>query len=294
MDNPTRPIGTLESTAICAGVAAFAGVGSALMLMFVWDWSILQGIFGGFVVAAVLTPVLIVTLGRPYKRDAAAPDGDLKTRDVVAEAAAKRDHLVPRNVNAPSPHKDSVDYSLISDPRTDKMDSPRVNKALGGETPSTRVVGETMEKPASKPAAAPKPAPTEPAKVEAAPDPGHTHAPQSEPAPTAPAGSISGADVPTGQERKPEALASARDGKPDDLKKIKGVGPKLEKVCNELGFYHYDQIAKWSAEEVAWVDQNLTGFKGRVTRDDWVAQARLLATGGETAFSKKVDEGGVY
>ena len=49
-----------------------------------------------------------------------------------------------------------------------------------------------------------------------------------------------------------------------------------------------------TADEVAWVDQNLEGFKGRVTRDEWVAQAKLLAEGGETEFSKRVDKGGVY
>ena len=68
---------------------------------------------------------------------------------------------------------------------------------------------------------------------------------------------------------------------------IKGVGPKLEKLLNSLGFFHYDQIANWTAEEIAWVDQNLTGFKGRVSRDDWVSQARVLAEGGQTEFSKR-------
>ena len=72
------------------------------------------------------------------------------------------------------------------------------------------------------------------------------------------------------------------------------MGPKLEKLCNTMGFYHFDQIAAWRADEVAWVDQNLEGFKGRVTRDEWVAQAKILAEGGETEFSKKVDEGKVY
>ena len=94
--------------------------------------------------------------------------------------------------------------------------------------------------------------------------------------------------------RKPAALSSARDGGADDLKKIKGIGPKLEALCNRLGFYHFDQIAAWDAQEVAWVDANLEGFKGRVSRDAWVSQAKLLADGGETAFSKKVDGGSVY
>ena len=76
---------------------------------------------------------------------------------------------------------------------------------------------------------------------------------------------------------KPEGLDAARNGVPDDLKLIKGVGPKMERLCNSLGYYHFDQIAAWSPSEVAWVDDNLEGFKGRVTRDDWVSQAKVLA-----------------
>ena len=76
---------------------------------------------------------------------------------------------------------------------------------------------------------------------------------------------------------KPTTLSAPRGGAPDDLKLIKGIGPKLEALCNRLGFWHFDQIANWSAEEIAWVDVNLEAFKGRVTRDDWVAQARVLA-----------------
>ncbi|HCP82521.1 MAG TPA: NADH-quinone oxidoreductase subunit E [Octadecabacter sp.] len=76
---------------------------------------------------------------------------------------------------------------------------------------------------------------------------------------------------------KPEGLDAARDGLPDDLTTIKGIGPKMEKLCNRLGFWHFDQIAAWSADEVAWVDDNLEGFKGRVTRDSWVEQAKALS-----------------
>lgn len=75
---------------------------------------------------------------------------------------------------------------------------------------------------------------------------------------------------------KPEGLEAARDGLPDDLTTIKGIGPKMEVLCNRLGFWHFDQIAAWSVDEIAWVDDNLEGFKGRVTRDNWVAQAKTL------------------
>ena len=77
-------------------------------------------------------------------------------------------------------------------------------------------------------------------------------------------------------ETAPPTLTAARHGQADDLKRIVGVGPKLEKVLNDLGFWHFDQIAGWGAAEIAWVDARIT-FKGRIERDDWVAQARGLA-----------------
>ena len=94
--------------------------------------------------------------------------------------------------------------------------------------------------------------------------------------------------------KKPRTMKAPRKAGADDLKMIKGVGPKLETMLNELGFYHFDQIALWSAAEVAWVNDNLTGFKGRVSRANWVEQARKLASGQETEFSKRVSDGDVY
>ncbi|MEL7257902.1 MAG: hypothetical protein AAFN80_08660, partial [Pseudomonadota bacterium] len=134
-------------------------------------------------------------------------------------------------------------------------------------------------KPAPKPKAKakPKPKPKPAAKADATPDYDGD-------------GVLEGADEGT----RPEALKAARGGKADNLKEIKGIGPKLEKILNEMGFYHFDQIAGWNPSEVAWVNANLTGFKGRVTRDDWIAQAKILAAGGETEFSKRVDDGDVY
>lgn len=86
---------------------------------------------------------------------------------------------------------------------------------------------------------------------------------------------------------RPAALDAPRASGADDLKQIKGIGPKLESLCNELGFYHYDQIANWTPEEVAWVDDNIEGFKGRVTRDNWIEQAKMLVAGEGTEGSPK-------
>ncbi|QYX55625.1 NADH-quinone oxidoreductase subunit E [Roseovarius sp. SCSIO 43702] len=107
-----------------------------------------------------------------------------------------------------------------------------------------------------------------------------------------PAGEDMETDQVTGQ--KPHTLTAPRGSGPDDLKKIKGVGPKLEAMLHSLGFYHFDQIAQWSEAEKTWVDDHLEGFRGRVRRDNWVEQAKLLAEGKETEFSSRVKKGDVY
>lgn len=76
---------------------------------------------------------------------------------------------------------------------------------------------------------------------------------------------------------RPTTLAKARDGGPDKLTKIKGIGPKLQELLFSMGFFHFDQIASWDKSQVAWVDENLDGFNGRASRDDWVAQAFSLS-----------------
>lgn len=91
--------------------------------------------------------------------------------------------------------------------------------------------------------------------------------------------------------KKPRALKAPRKGGADDLKLIKGVGPKLEALLHRLGFYHFDQVANWTAAELAWVDDNLEGFKGRASREGWIEQAKLLAAGGETEHSSRVKKG---
>ena len=97
-----------------------------------------------------------------------------------------------------------------------------------------------------------------------------------------------------GAGKKPRTMKAPRKAGADDLKLIKGVGPKLEAMLNEMGYFHYDQIAKWGDAEVAWADQNLVGFKGRVSRDNWVAQAGKLAAGEQTEFSNRAKKDGIY
>jgi predicted flap endonuclease-1-like 5' DNA nuclease len=74
-------------------------------------------------------------------------------------------------------------------------------------------------------------------------------------------------------------LSGPRGGKADDLKLIWGVGPKLEKLFNGASFFHFDQLAKWGAADIEWVDSQLGEFAGRAVRDKWVEQCKKLATG---------------
>lgn len=65
-------------------------------------------------------------------------------------------------------------------------------------------------------------------------------------------------------------------GEPDDLKKIKGVGPVLEGKLHKMGIFHFHQVAAFTAEDISKIDTFLN-FKGRIDRDDWMSQAKALA-----------------
>ena len=74
-----------------------------------------------------------------------------------------------------------------------------------------------------------------------------------------------------------ERLAAPR-GAPDDLKKISGVGPVLEQKLNDLGIFHYWQIAALNEDDMKALDEDLA-LHGRISRDDWIGQARALGEG---------------
>ncbi|AMM83998.1 NADH-quinone oxidoreductase subunit NuoE [Martelella sp. AD-3] len=84
-------------------------------------------------------------------------------------------------------------------------------------------------------------------------------------------------DRPPAADRKPED--------PDDLKMISGVGPKIEKLLNDIGIYKFEQIAAWTPGECAWVNASLK-LGGRLERDEWQRQAGVLAKGGIEEYEK--------
>lgn len=71
-------------------------------------------------------------------------------------------------------------------------------------------------------------------------------------------------------------------GEAEDLKRITGIGPGIERALNENGIFHHRQIAELTAPNIAWLDHHLR-LKGRIERDDWVGQAKTLLAGGGLA-----------
>ncbi|MEP1968003.1 MAG: NADH-quinone oxidoreductase subunit E, partial [Marinomonas sp.] len=165
--------------------------------------------------------------------------------------------------------------------RIDGTEVPLLAPWQHGGKGKAKPKAETKAKPAAKPKA--------PAKASAKP------APKTAEKPATKTATKTGAKAkPVAADGKPELLKKARSGGADDLKMIKGVGPKLEGLLHTLGVFHFDQVASWRKKEVEWVDENLEGFKGRVSRDEWVKQAKVLAKGGATEFSSRVKKGDVY
>jgi predicted flap endonuclease-1-like 5' DNA nuclease len=89
---------------------------------------------------------------------------------------------------------------------------------------------------------------------------------------------------------RPQGIAAPAEGEVDDLKLINGIGPKTENACNALGIYWFRQIADWTPEEAIWVGHHIA-YPGRIEREHWIAQARLLASGGDTEHSSAVKSG---
>lgn len=157
-------------------------------------------------------------------------------------------------------HRQSLTAILITDIVEKGADKSGVRAAVGAGSVSA---SELAAKPAKK-AAATKAAPKAeaPKKAEAKKAAPKKAAKKEEAA--APAGAA------------PANLLTEAKGDADDLKKIGGVGPKLEGTLNEVGVYHFWQIAEWSADDIAFMDDKLS-FKGRIERDGWIDQAKTFA-----------------
>lgn len=92
------------------------------------------------------------------------------------------------------------------------------------------------------------------------------------------------------QPQPPPAPVETPDGEGDDLKRIRGVGVLIAKRLNALGITHYEQIANWSNADVDRISKQME-FGNRIEREGWIQQARILASGGQTEFSRRFDRG---
>lgn len=83
----------------------------------------------------------------------------------------------------------------------------------------------------------------------------------------------------------PIAAATSTDA--DDLSRIKGVGPKLRTMLSDLGVKSFAQIAEWTETDIDRIDAQLGRFAGRIRRDSWTDQAKLLAAGDTAGYEDK-------
>lgn len=259
-----------------AGLVLMAGypAGQALILAV-----IVGGVLGLFLVWAFCTgPVSVATTSTAPAAvpPAAAPPAPAP---VAAQPVSQPAPPVqPAPVVAPAPEP------VPAPPRPVAEVTPRPDPSK--VAPAPVVAPQEPAKPAraprkaaakSEPAAKPAPA--------AATAPKAAAKPKVAPAPKAPASPrATGLDAAMGRTKEAapaEAglLIQPRGGKGDDLKLIVGVGPALEKLLNGIGVWHFDQIAAWKAKDIALVDSKMANFKGRISRDGWVKQARALAKG---------------
>lgn len=250
-----EPMKTTSCQIACWAMGAAAGFVAFVMLMALGGWGFIQAVFGAGVIFALLGGLLSWILCKPLPALGAVQAGMAELETTPV---------------APTPSA-----AVAMAPVTTASSAPVSSAAVTSVAPSA----------ASVAAVDPQSDDTAPAAV-----------PPVSSAPMAPVAAVSsaGTEPATTKADGPATLTAARGGQPDNLKEIKGIGPKLETMLHGMGFYHFDQIASWSADELAWVDQNLTGFKGRASRDNWVEQAKILASGGETEFSKRVEDGDVY
>ena len=197
-----------------------------------------------------------VTVGAPFV-DGAAVVGELleqgRGEKVISYKKRRRKHSSQRKKG----HRQKLTLIEITDILASGGDKSGVKAAMGS---GSVTAGAAVAAAAAAPKKAKK-AETPKAEKKAAPK-------KAEAAPSA--------DTADEGTRPANLLDAPRDGQADDLKKISGVGPKLEGLLHENGVFHFDQIKDWGPAEIAYMDDKLS-FKGRIERDNWIEQATAFA-----------------
>jgi predicted flap endonuclease-1-like 5' DNA nuclease len=301
---------------------AIAGLVFAILLYIIPDFSFLKSLFWGIVIGVIVALLLRYFLcgkaedssnkNRSHIAGSGAQGGSATTGGASTSTASSGSATAGTSSADATASSEPAQTAAASTTASAAMATPakafemKPSAALSGEAELAERKGswkyEAPEKAPAKKAPAVKASASKDAavKAEAAPAKKPAAAKKSAGAKKAPAKKAAAkADAapakaatkpkraPVAADGQPEVLAGPRSGTTaDDLKLISGVGPKLEQTLNELGFYHFDQVAGWRKKEVEWVDSRLR-FKGRIERDDWISQAKILAKGGETEFSAR-------
>lgn len=247
----------------------FSVIAGAVIAVLLWlfVYSFLPSLVVGIVVAVMGGLVLSKV------KCASEAETPAAKSSVMSQAAAAPAATAKAPEPAVAPVADAPEVKTEAPPVAAK--APAAKKAAPKAAKAKTTGAKAAPKKAAPKKAAPKKAAAKKAPAKAAPAKAATAK-----------GPAASARAPVAADGKPEMLTAARAGGADDLKLLKGVGPKLEGTLNELGVYHFDQVAGWRKKEIEWVDDRLK-FKGRIERDEWIKQAKVLAKGGETEFSKR-------
>jgi predicted flap endonuclease-1-like 5' DNA nuclease len=153
--------------------------------------------------------------------------------------------------------------------------------------PAGQASAALMSTPATAKSAATKPAPAKPAAAKAVPT-----KPAAKPAAAkASAPAKSATSKPATATKAAPAPAKPASGKPDNLRRLIGIGPVNEKLLKAQGVTSFAQIAGWTAADIKRIE-DVMNFDGRIARERWIEQAKLLAAGNEKEFAKQFPTAG--
>lgn len=240
-------------------------------------WYLLQGLVSGLPLLLIAAMVFIATAWMLHETFCGEETSSISSTAAGAAATGAGVAAVSKMGKSDRDAWAGQDASGVSDSSAPAVSDPAPVASLVSDAGSKSEAKPATKKPAAKKPVAKKPvakkaATTKTAAKSAASKSKSTAAkPAAKKAPAKKAG--------------PQRLTKPKGGKADDLKLISGVGPKLEGTLNGLGFWHFEQIAKWKKADVSIVDNELS-FKGRIERDDWIKQAKALAKGGEEEYIK--------
>ena len=187
---------------------------------------------------------------------AAPPKAKAPLKAATKATSVKAAKPAAKSTAAPKAATPKAVTAKVALPKPVKAVAPKANT---GTAPKAVAAPKVVPKAAAK--VAPKTAPRPVAK--AAPKPAAKPAPKVAP--------------------KPAAKAAI----PNNLELLKGVGPKVNNVLKSLGITSFDQVANWTPADITEIDSKLGTFAGRIGRDNWVDQAKLLVAGDVTGFEKK-------